>query len=440
MFNKKVAFIGFYDEKLLNMCPYFIPTGLVYCATALNDAGWDVKTQLLEYSRFDEEFEECFSTLAYFICQQTIEYVCISSLSVDFLRVKILVDNLKKRFGQICIIIGGGLVSADPKYVMQHCNVDYGIIGEGEHSLPQLLDCLILNKSVNKIRGLCYHVDEMIVCNPACDILELDKISFPLYELFPIYEKAINNGKIYPILLSRSCPFSCTFCFHTSGKRYRLRSVENIFDEIRIAKKRYGIKHLFVIDELFGADKNQLFQFASRFKTLNNLTFNVQTRADLIDEEMLQLVKNAGCTNVSIGIESANNTILKSMRKGVTIELIENKLEMILKFGLKTNGNIIIGDIAETYETAIDSIEWFKRNWKKYNLNIGHIQLYPGTYIFEYAIKNKIINKDDFLLNAKDEKDFIVNISKMYSEEYDKIRKEINKLRFLSERDKGYLF
>ena len=323
---------------------------------------------------------------------------------------------------------------------MQHCNVDYGIIGEGEHSLPQLLDCLILNKSVNKIRGLCYHVDEMIVCNPACDILELDKISFPLYELFPIYEKAINNGKIYPILLSRSCPFSCTFCFHTSGKRYRLRSVENIFDEIRIAKKRYGIKHLFVIDELFGADKNQLFQFASRFKTLNNLTFNVQTRADLIDEEMLQLVKNAGCTNVSIGIESANNTILKSMRKGVTIELIENKLEMILKFGLKTNGNIIIGDIAETYETAIDSIEWFKRNWKKYNLNIGHIQLYPGTYIFEYAIKNKIINKDDFLLNAKDEKDFIVNISKMYSEEYDKIRKEINKLRFLSERDKGYLF
>ena len=440
MSNKKVAFCGFYNNKLLEICSYFIPTGVVYCATAIQCAGWDVFTYLIEYTDYEEDFDSTILKLINFIRKNNISYLCISALSADFVRVRELVASTKEALPYISIVIGGGMVSADPQFVMKNCDADYGIIGEGEISLTKLLNTLLLNKSVSNIAGLCYRYKGQVLCNLAEDILELDLLPFPMYNLFPEYENAIKKGRIYPILLSRSCPFSCTFCFHTSGKKYRLRSIGNVIKEIRYAIDVYDVSHLFVLDELFGADKKQLIEFTEELRKMSNISFNVQTRADLINAEMLRLVKKAGCTNVSIGIESANNTVLSSMKKGVTIEFIESKLEMILEFGVNTSGNIIIGDIAETYKSAIESIEWFRHNWKRYNLNIGHIQIYPGTYIFEYAVKNNIINKETFLLGAKNEGDFIVNISQMNDDEYEKVRKEINKLRFFSERKKDYLF
>lgn len=440
MLNKKVAFISFYDAKLLEICPYFIPTGGVYCATSLYYTGWDIYTHLIEYDRYETDYGNEISRICEMISEQDIRFICFSGLYVDYLRIRKVISDIKRNYPNTCIVIGGGVAAADPTFALNNCLADFGIVGEGEYSLPKLLDSVIVGGDHRSISGLCYRENGEIICNKACDITDLDALPFPKYSLFPEFENEIKRGKIYPILLSRSCPFSCTFCFHTSGKTYRIRSIDNVFQEIDEAIRTYGITHLFIIDELFGANKHQLAGFARKMVEYPHLTFNVQTRADLISDEMLQLVKQAGCTNLSIGIESASNAVLSSMRKGTTIDMIEEKLEMIVNAGLKTSGNIIIGDIAETYETAQTSIEWFKRNWKKYNLNIGHIQIYPGTYIFEQAVGRGLIDKEKFLMKAEREPDFVVNITKMNDSEYTSVYREINKLRFMSEREKDYLF
>ena len=438
--NKKVLFLGFYDENLLCACPYFIPSGIVSCATAVYFAKWNIITYLIEYSEYEVNFENELQNLCEIISDD-VEVVCIGGMSVDFLKIRKLIFNLKKIYHNITVIIGGGVVTSNSQFVMKHTQTDFGIVGEGEQSLVMLLDALYNNENYNDLAGLCYKLDDnTVICNDNKDIEQLDSVTFPKYELFPKFAKIIKKSKMYPINLSRSCPYHCTFCFHTSGVTYRTRSIENIMEEIHKVIETFGINHLFIIDELFGADKKQFSLFINEMKKLPDISFNVQTRADLIDETLVSLCKDAGCTNISIGIESADNQILKSMGKGITIEYMEDKLELILSYGLQTNGNIILGDISETYETASKSIDWFLKNYSKYNLNIGHIQIYPGTYLFDYAVETEKIDRESFLLHADNEKDFIVNVSKMNDDEYEIIRRKVNKIRFLTENTKNYLF
>ncbi len=431
--------LSFYDSKLLRMCPYFIPLGLVYCATSLDDSGIDVKGYLLDYPNYYANLENEVNKILNQLSTENISIICISAMSVDYAKIRKITRMLKQIRSDLTIILGGGCMSADPLFVFENTDIDYGLVNEGDFSLPLLVKSLISKVSVSSIQGLVYQDPEVII-NENYDIKHLDSISFPNYDLFPEFSDVIMSSGIYPILLSRSCPFRCTFCFHTCGNTYRVRSSINIFDEIEAAQKKYNINHLFVIDELFGADMKQLKNFTKGMKQLANITYNAQTRADFLDEEKLIMLKDSGCKNISIGIESINQTILDSMNKSLNKQNIEDTLEKILSVGLTTNGNIILGDKNETYDTAMESIEWFEKNYEKYNLNINHIQIYPGTELFEHAINNKEIDKKQFLFNAETEKDFVINISSMSEEEYKAIYKRVNGNRFLTEREKDYFF
>lgn len=439
MSNNQVLFLSYYDSTLLSRCPYFIPLGTVYCGTALEKSGVKVNTHIIDYANYYSDFENEINKVIKIINEKNIQIICISGLSVDYVKIRKLVTVLRKQKPYLVIILGGGCMSADPEFVIKNTEIDYGLMDEGDYTLPELVKGLLNHNNINNIPGLVYKKNQIVV-NKSINVENLDQVDFPRYDLFPKFEKAIINSRIYPILLSRSCPFKCSFCFHTCGKTYRVRSINNVFDEIRLAEKKYKIKHLFVIDELFGANMDQLEQFTEELSKMQNITYNAQTRADLINKEKLIMLKKSGCRNISIGIESVNQSILDSMGKHLTKERITNALEDIIAAGLTTNGNIIIGDKNETFETATESIDWFEENYKRYNLNINHIQIYPGTDLFSYAVKTKKIDKEYFLLNAELEKDFIVNISKMSDEEYLSIYKRVNKNRFFTEQQKDYYF
>lgn len=254
----------------------------------------------------------------------------------------------------------------------------------------------------------------------------------PSFTVFPEFEKTIEKSGVYPILLSRSCPFQCSFCFHTSGRKYRTRGTESVVKEIERAKELYDIKHLFFLDELFGVRTEQLKPLLQMIKE-KGISFNAQTRADTVTEEKLRLFKEHGCTNLSVGIESASDIVLESMGKRLKFKQIEDALLLITKHHIPTSGNIIIGDIAETEETAKKSMDWYAANREKYNLTINMVQCYPGTAIFDHALSRNLMEKETFLEKADLPKDFVLNLTRMPEAAFRNIRKQVNILNFMNE-------
>ena len=138
---------------------------------------------------------------------------------------------------------------------------------------------------------------------------------------------------------------------------------------------------------------------------------------------MLQMLKDSGCIIISFGLESADNRILRSMRKGINIDMIENALRCSYEVGINAHGNFIFGDIEENEESVNNTLTWWK-NHREYNVNLAMIQVYPGTYLYQYACENGIIT--DELQFIKDGCPYI-NISKLSDISYKELGLMIEK-------------
>lgn len=259
----------------------------------------------------------------------------------------------------------------------------------------------------------------------------MDILPFPDYEGFGI-EKAImkaastfdmNEQGVLPIVTSRSCPCLCTFCFHTNGNKYRCRSMDNVFEEIDALYKKYHPTYFYIVDESFGTNKKRVMEFCERIKPYN-IKWRASYRVTDMTKEIADILKDGNCDSVAFGMESADNSILKSMKKGITIEQTEHAIKLCEAAKLNIQGNFIFGDIAETMETAKNTIAWWKEH-EKFGFGLNFITTYPGTYLFKYAMENKIVT---------DEVKFIqdgcpmINVSKMTIDEMKWLAEQINTL------------
>jgi hypothetical protein len=169
-------------------------------------------------------------------------------------------------------------------------------------------------------------------------------------------------------------------------------------------------------------------EFCSRIKELG-LKFSLQARADVLDEEIIYTLKDSGCYLLLLGIESADDNILKSMKKGISFSQIANALRWANEAGLPIYGNFIFGDIEENMETASKTLNWWKEHPEiNIYINLGMIVLYPGSQLYKYAIQRGMIK--DKLQYLKDRCPYI-NVSKLTGEQYIYFQTEIEKLNSL---------
>jgi len=264
--------------------------------------------------------------------------------------------------------------------------VDYGIIGEGEVTVVELCRTLAAKLSVELVKGIIYQKDGQYFMTEAREEnTDLDQLEMPDYEGFEfskLMDIEINSSGAYnkrsgSIIASRSCPFQCTFCFHPSGKKYRQRSLENVFKEIDFLCSRYDLRFLSIADELFSYDINRLREFCRRIIPYK-INWSAQFRVSDVTEEMITLLKEANCTVISYGIESADNNILASMRKHITIEQIEKALELTYKAGIAIQGGFVFGDINEDMITANNTLQWWE-NHRDYGLGIRYDKSFSGN-------------------------------------------------------------
>lgn len=278
--------------------------------------------------------------------------------------------------------------------------VDYGIIGEGEHTVAELAAVLEEAGNLNEVNGIIYRREGLYYKTaPRAEIGNLDELPYPDYEGLEYAEilkrtvndpAALGRQRFGYISLSRSCPFGCTFCFHPSGTKYRRRSLKSAFDEIDYLMTKYQVENFYVEDELFVARKEDLTEFCQEI-TKRKVGFVIQLRVDMVDEEKLIMLRDAGCLSVSFGLESADDRILRSMNKRITVSQIEEALALCYKLGINIIGNFIFGDPAETLETYSRTMQWWYEH-EKYPIWLHPIIAYPGSAIYKYACAKGIIS------------------------------------------------
>lgn len=408
---------------------YIIPMGIMYVSSALKNSGVaNVFTLNLNHQ---EESDE--SVLRRVLAENSIDIVGTGGISGQFIEIGPLAALVRRIAPQVRIIVGGGMITADAIPAMEAFDgsVDVGMIGEGEITVPELVQALHRGSSLHKVDGLIFKEnDEWVITDRRKDIMDLDTIAFPDYAGFD-YDKYLEmNGEVIggvkysqvAVIGGRSCKYNCTFCFHPSGSKYRQRSLDNIFTEIDYLLANYNVNYIALREELFASDEGRVLDFCERMKNYP-IVWSIQLRVDSVTPRMVKALSESKCRYVFLGIESADNGILKSMRKHITIEQVEYALDLANSAGLDTRSTLILGDSVETKETAYRTFNWWLEHKSVNSIDIGLIIAFPGSTLYKRArLNGRIPDPVQFLKDGCP----IVNLSEnMTDEEFDKLVADI---------------
>ena len=379
---------------------YDFPLGLGYIAASLKHAGYDV--HCLNLNNYQESVE---SIVADKVRKVQPDILGTGGLSTQYRHIKLAIDTAKLISPDLKIMAGGGIISSEPELMLNALKADIGVIGEGEETVVDLIDCLENERNLNSVKGIIFkdidscNNERTVMTEKRPNIINIDLIPWTDYEEFDIktrfsFNKGlffthIKNIRFIEMISSRSCPFDCSFCFHPLGRGYRERSLDNFFSELENLIAVYDINALGILDELFATKQERLIEFCSRIKSYN-IKWGVQLRVDVVNEDVLDLMKDSGCIVVSYGIESMSQTVLTGMKKHAKPAMIDSVLELTYRKKMTIQGNLIFGDSSETLQSVQETLSWWNKH-KKYQLSLNHIQQYPGTKIYNDAISNGAI-------------------------------------------------
>jgi anaerobic magnesium-protoporphyrin IX monomethyl ester cyclase len=380
---------------------YQIPLGLGYIASAAKKAGHIVAS--LNLNHYRGNVEELVAEKVSFVNPD----ICASGTLAPFLsNLKVVFSAARRSKNDILNIAGGGMVSGEPEMSLNVMDVDIGVVGEGEQTIVELLEHIQKSMDLRKVNGIVFRdqMGSIIQTAPRLPVENLKNIVWPDYELLEC-EKNLENQRALDsyflqtqpdskpraidMITSRSCPFSCTFCFHPVGKVYRERPLDDFFTELDVVIKRYKINMVALIDELFSLRRERLIEFCRRIQSYD-LQWMIQLHVSSASEETLKALHDAGCTYISYGIESMSPVVLKSMNKKSKPGQIASALEMTYEHCVGIQGNLIFGDKAETLETANESMHWWAHN-RRYQINLTPLIVYPGSPDYYQALENGLI-------------------------------------------------
>ncbi|MBX5497183.1 MAG: radical SAM protein, partial [Bryobacteraceae bacterium] len=194
---------------------------------------------------------------------------------------------------------------------------------------------------------------------------------------------------------SRGCPAMCTFCLWPqthSGHRWRLRSIDDVVNEVRWAKENFpGLKEIFFDDDTFNYKKERTIELCRKLGPLG-ITWSCTSRVTT-DYDTLKAMREAGCRLMIVGYESGDPQILKNIKKGANLEMAKRFTRDAHKLGLTIHADFIIGLPGETRETIRRTIE-FAKSLDTETIQVSIAHPYPGTEFYDYVKKNGLITID----------------------------------------------
>jgi anaerobic magnesium-protoporphyrin IX monomethyl ester cyclase len=235
---------------------------------------------------------------------------------------------------------------------------------ETEKTIEELVIALESNKSLSEINGLSYMKEGRIIHNPDREFLaNLDSLPFLARELIDNskYRFPFTNKKYTTVVVNRGCPFPCNFCTAhlMTGKKLRMRSAENVLEEIKEAISKYGIKHIALYGETVTLNKGFINNFCERIERENiKFKWMCNSRIDTVNENMLKRMFKNGCQYLMFGIESGSQEILDLAGKNIRIEKIKEIILLARRIGFEITTYFMIGLFGETKKTAQQTIDF----------------------------------------------------------------------------------
>lgn len=368
-------------------------TGLAYLAAVLKENGMDVKI-------IDAMADKStLSDILNIINSYKPEILVIHTTTPTFYNDAKVAEIIRKEI-DTKIVIGfvGTHVTVLPKESLENSVADFVIIGEGEHTL---LD-VVKGENWQNIPGLGYRSNEKIYINQPREFIDyLDTLPFPARELLPNYAYRMpffGKEPFVTVIPSRGCPYQCIFCRAGKvwGRKIRLRSVKNVLSEIEHITSDLKINNIVFMTDALTLDKKWLIQLCNEIIE-RKLAINwiANSRVDSVDKEMLLLMKKAGCKLISYGVESGNQSILDRAKKRIRLEQSEQAIRWTKEAGIIAFAYFILGLPGENWDTIHQTIDFAIKLDPDY-VNFHIATPFPGTELYELAKKNNWLITDDW--------------------------------------------
>lgn len=368
------------------------PLGIAYLASILRQQNNDVQVLCCDIYHYSDSY------VADYVTRLRPDIIGIGFLAARFKETVLPLCraiNLVK--GQGKLILGGHGATGSSAYIRKVTGADEVVSGEGEHYFLR-------------------------------NDIKIGDIPRPAYDLFPVeeYARALRlpgwelGDRTLGVLSSRGCIGRCTFCQRLT-KGIRLRDIEDFVDELAWLNKSYGITYFFIQDELFVVTKKRMFEFNAALKKKNlKIKFACDSRVNIIDDDLLECLKDAGCKFIDYGFEAMDDNVLKLMKKGQTSEENYRCASLTKKWGIPFNINILWGMPGDTPDSLRAGVKFIQEFDSGVNVRtIRPPTPYPGCELYEQAIKEgKLQGPEDFYNRFNNSDRLTVNFTNLSDEEF----------------------
>jgi Fe-S oxidoreductase len=374
--------------------PPFIPLGLAYLGAVAEKAGHQVKVidcqaEKLNYETFRSRIAEIPS-----------DFIGATATTLLYKSAMHILTIAKEAQPNAVTALGGSHGTFwDENALKEYPAVDVIVRGEGELTIVDLAEKLEAGAKLEGVLGITYRDGEAIRRNPDRPyIKDLDSIPFPAHHLMPLSNLKHNGKLLVPLVSSRGCVYWCDFCstVRMFGRGYRWRSAKNVVDEMQWVHEKYGVDQVTFYDDAFSVDRNRVMQICKELHDRNlKLIWDCGTRVDMVDRELMQTMKDAGCIAVWMGVESGSEAVLKAMNKSIKLEQTRQAYKTAHKVGLMTIANVVLGFPGETEETAKQTVK-FLQQLNPEDVGFYLATPYPGTPMYEQVVENGWLRVTDF--------------------------------------------
>lgn len=293
------------------------------------------------------------------------------------------------------VIMGGIHPTFMPKRTLKECSaVDVVVRGEGEETIRELAR----GQDWANVKGITYREGDEIVENEERGLIEdLDDLPFPAYDLVPMNRYKVGGVKYSTIMSSRGCPFNCIFCSSSRifGREWRGKSPERVLEQLKLLAHDFDVHEVEFLDDTFTLNRVRAERICDLITGEGlNISWSCSSRVDTIDKSLAEKLKEAGCHTVYLGIESGVQKVLDTLKKGITIEQVENAVKAVRDAGMNTVGSFILGIPSETRKQMEKTVDFAK----ELDLTLAQFTIftpYPGTEAWGMAEeKNLLLTRD----------------------------------------------
>jgi len=324
------------------------------------------------------------------------DLVGFSALSMEAGETDDICKMIKREKPECVTVLGGPHASIFYDWALKDGNIDYVVIGEGEETFPDLLETLEQGKPLDQVKGIAFMRNgELVMTEKRPYIESLDSLPLPAWDLidFKTCSKQVTmNSYCHStpwamVFTTRACPFKCAYCHDIFGRKVRKRSVENVMEEIELLVKKYGVKELHIVDDIFNVDLPRAKQICDEIvrRKLNvKIAFPNGLRADMMDRELIRKLKAAGCYVITYAVETASPRLQKLIHKNLDLEYTKKVIEWTYDEGLIPQSFFMLGFPTETPEEIEMTIDYALKSKLLYG-RFFTVVVYPRTELLEIA-------------------------------------------------------